>query len=261
MPEVLNRIKIGKSFGFASQSYDISSRLQRYTGKKLMSLLPNRTDLTVVDLGSGTGFFTDILASKYQQTIGVDISTKMLNFAQEKRSNKIHWLEADAYHLPFQDNSLDVVYSNLVIQWCDPLDVLIKEVLRALKPGGLFIFSTLLDGTLHELKSSWAQVDDDKHVIDFKTEEDLKPIFENSSCRLLEQKTENLILEYQNVIHLARELKGLGANHVAKKKGKGLAGKDKWQRMTTSYQDFQEPSGIYPATYKVFSGILVKLND
>jgi len=30
--------------------------------------------------------------------------------------------------------------------------------------------------------------------------------------------------------------------------------------MTNSYQDFQEPSGIYPATYRVFSGILVKLS-
>jgi malonyl-CoA O-methyltransferase len=261
MPEAKNRIKIGKSFGSASQSYDVSSRLQRYTGKHLMSLLPNRSDLTVVDLGSGTGYFTDILASKYKQTIGLDISAKMLAFSQENRSKAISWIGADAYHLPFQDNSIDVIYSNLVIQWCYPLDVVICEILRVLKPGGLFIFSTLLDGTLQELKSSWAQVDDEKHVIDFKTQEELKPILNNSACKLLEEKTQDLILEYQNVIHLARELKGLGANHVPKEKGKGLAGKEKWQKMTTSYQDFQEPSGIYPATYRVYSGILVKLND
>jgi malonyl-CoA O-methyltransferase len=261
MPEVLNRIKIGKSFGSASQSYDVSSRLQRYTGKNLMTLLPNRSDLTVVDLGSGTGFFTDILASKFHQTIGVDISNNMLKFAQESRSKDISWIGADAYHLPFQAKSIDVIYSNLVIQWCDPLDVLVNEILRVLKPGGLFIFSTLLDGTLHELKSSWAQVDDDKHVIDFKTADKLKPIFNNSACKLLEEKTQDLVLEYQNVIHLARELKGLGANHVPKKKGKGLAGKEKWQKMTSSYKDFQEPNGIYPATYCVYSGILVKLND
>ncbi len=261
MPDVLNRIKIAKSFGSASKSYDVSSRLQRYTGKHLMSLLPNRTDITIVDLGSGTGFFTDILASKYQQTIGVDISNKMLTFAQENRSKEISWLEADAYHLPLKDNSIDVIYSNLVIQWCDHLDILVKEILRVLKPGGLFIFSTLLDGTLHELKSSWSQVDDEKHVIDFKTPEYMEAIFDNGSCKLLEHKTQNLVLEYQNVIHLARELKGLGANHVAKEKGKGLAGKDKWNKMTSSYQDFQEPSGIYPATYSVYSGIVVKLND
>jgi malonyl-CoA O-methyltransferase len=261
MPELLNRFKIAKSFGSASKSYDVSSRLQRYTGKHLMSFLPNRTDLTVVDLGSGTGFFTDILASKFQQTIGVDISKKMLAFAQENRSKEITWLEADAYHLPFQENSIDVIYSNLVIQWCDQLDLLVKEILRVLKPGGLFIFSTLLDGTLHELKSSWAQVDDEKHVIDFKIHDYLDKVFNNTSCKLLEHKTQNLILEYQSVIHLARELKGLGANYVAKEKGKGLAGKDKWKKMTTSYQDFQESSGIYPATYCVYSGILVKLND
>jgi malonyl-CoA O-methyltransferase len=261
MPEVLNRIKIAKSFGSASHSYDVSSRLQRYTGKKLMSLLPNRTDLTVVDLGSGTGFFTDILASKYQQTIGLDISADMLSFAQEKRSKEIQWLEADAYHLPLQNNSVDVVYSNLVIQWCNPLEDLVKEILRVLKPGGLFIFSTLLDGTLCELKSSWAQVDNEKHVIDFKTAGQLTPIFNDSSSRLLEQNTVDLVLEYENVLHLARELKGLGANHIPKEKGKGLAGKDKWKRMTNSYQDFLEPSGVYPATYCVYSGILVKLND
>ncbi|MFB0980688.1 MAG: malonyl-ACP O-methyltransferase BioC [Alteromonadaceae bacterium] len=261
MPDVLNRVKIAKSFGSASNSYDVSSRLQRYTGKHLMSFLPNRTDLTVVDLGSGTGFFTDILASKYRQTIGIDISTKMLAFAQKNRSKEINWIEADAYHLPFQNNSIDVIYSNLVIQWCDHLDILVKEVLRVLKPGGLFIFSTLLDGTLHELKSSWAQVDEEKHVIDFKTHENLEIVFNNASCKLLEQKTQNLILEYQSVIHLARELKGLGANHVPKEKGKGLAGKDKWNKMTSSYQDFQEPSGISPATYRVYSGIVVKLND
>ena len=261
MPDVLNRVKIAKSFGSASKSYDVSSRLQRYTGKNLMSLLPNRTDITVVDLGSGTGFFTDILASKYQQTIGVDISSEMLAFAQENRSKEISWLEADAYHLPFIENSIDVIYSNLVIQWCDQLDNLIKEIMRVLKPGGLFIFSTLLDGTLHELKSSWAQVDNEKHVIDFKTQKYMEKVFESGSCKLLEQKTQNLFLEYQDVIHLARELKGLGANHVTKEKGKGLAGKDKWNKMTCSYQDFQEPSGIYPATYSVYSGIVVKLND
>jgi malonyl-CoA O-methyltransferase len=185
----------------------------------------------------------------------------MLAFAQENRSKEISWIGADAYHLPFQDNSVDVIYSNLVIQWCYPLDALVKEILRVLKPGGLFIFSTLLDGTLQELKSSWAQVDDEKHVIDFKTRAELTPIFNNSASTLLEEKTQDLVLEYQNVIHLARELKGLGANHVAKQKGKGLAGKDKWQKMSRSYQDFQEPSGIYPATYRVYSGILVKLND
>ena len=261
MSEKTNRFKIARSFGSASTSYDISARLQRYCGKHLMPWLPNRNDLTALDLGAGTGFFTDLLASRYQQVIGVDISKKMLNFSKDNRNKSIHWLEADAYKIPLQDNSIDLVYSNLMIQWCDPLDLVLNEVIRVLKPGGLFVFSTLIDGTLFELKSAWAQVDNDQHVIDFKAETDIRPLFDGTDRKLLDFKQQDIVLEYENVLHLAHELKSLGANHVPKKQAKGLAGKDKWQNMTKSYQDFIEPSGIYPATYKAFSGLIVKLND
>jgi len=260
MSEVNSRFKIAKSFGSASASYDISARLQRYCGKHLMPWLPNRNDLTALDLGAGTGFFTDLLASRYQQVLGLDISTNMLRFAKDNRNEAITWLEADAYKIPLQDNSIDFVYSNLMIQWCDPLDLVLDEVMRVLKPGGLFVFSTLVDGTLFELKSAWAQVDDDQHVIDFKPEQDIRPLFDGNDRKLLNSKQQDIVLEYDSVLHLAHELKSLGANHVPKKQGKGLAGKDKWQKMTKSYQDFLEPSGIYPATYKVFSGLIVKLN-
>ncbi|ALO34847.1 malonyl-[acyl-carrier protein] O-methyltransferase BioC [Colwellia sp. MT41] len=256
-----DRVKIAKSFGSASKSYDVSARLQRFSGKHLMPWLPNRHDLTVLDLGSGTGFFTDLLAGSYEQVIGLDISTKMLNFAKEHRNKKIIWLEADAHDIPLKDNSIDFIYSNLVIQWFEPLDEAITEMLRVLKPGGLLIFTTLVDGTLHELKSSWRQVDDDQHVIDFKTVTELNTLFNNDNGKLVEQKCQDIILEYQNVIHLARELKGLGANHLAQKKNRGLSGKDKWFKMTEHYKDFLEPSGIYPATYRLFSGLVVKLNN
>ena len=167
------RIKLARTFGYASESYDTSARLQRFSGKHLLPWLPNRNDLTVLDLGSGTGFFTELLASKYHNVIGLDLSRKMLRFAKDTRTNDISWVEGDALSLPLQENSVDFIYSNLVIQWCEPLDVAISEMMRVLKPGGLLIFTTLMDGTLHELKSSWKQVDDDQHVIDFKTEREL----------------------------------------------------------------------------------------
>lgn len=258
--EKTNRVKIAKSFGSASESYDVSARLQRFSGKHLMPWLPKREALTVLDLGSGTGFFTDLLSTSYDQVIGLDISNEMLNFARTHRHDNILWVEADAHNIPLKDNSIDFIYSNLVIQWFDPLEKAIAEMLRVLKPGGLLIFSTLVDGTLHELKSSWKQVDDDQHVIDFKTVNELNTLFNNEKGRLVEQKCQDIILEYQNVIHLARELKGLGANHLADKKNRGLSGKDKWFKMTEHYKDFLEPSGIYPATYRLFSGLVVKLS-
>ena len=256
-----NRVNIAKSFGSASESYDVSARLQRFSGKHLMPWLPNRNDLTVLDLGSGTGFFTDLLASNYHQVIGLDISKDMLNFSKEHRNNNILWLEADAHNIPLQDNSIDFIYSNLVIQWFNPLDEAITEMLRVLKPGGLIIFTTLVDGTLYELKSSWKQVDDDQHVISFKTVDELNALFNNDKGKLVEQKCQDIVLEYENVIHLARELKGLGANHLAGKKNRGLSGKDKWFKMTEHYKEHLAANNIYPATYRLFSGLVVKLNN
>lgn len=253
-----NQVKIAESFGSASQSYDVSARLQRFSGKHLMPWLPNQNALSVLDLGSGTGFFTDLLATKYKKVIGLDFSKEMLRFAKNCRNDNILWLNADAHKIPLQDQSIDFIYSNLVIQWCEPLDNAINEMLRVLKPGGLIIFTTLVDGTLHELKSSWRQVDDDQHVIDFKTESQLNALFNTQNSQILQHKCQDIVLEYQNVIHLARELKGLGANHLPKKKNRGLSGKDKWFAMTEHYQKFVESNGIYPATYCLYSGLVIK---
>lgn len=261
MPNTLKRIKIAKSFDSASHSYDVSARLQRFSGKHLMPHMPNRNDLTVIDLGCGTGFFTELLSSSYERVIGVDISSKMLAFTKQHRSDDITLVAGDAFKMPFIDNSIDCIYSNLVIQWCNPLEHALAELFRVLKPGGLFVFSTLVDGTLFELKSSWRQVDDDQHVIDFKTTQELEAHFNTSNIQLLHHGVDDIVLEYENVMHLAQELKGLGANHLPNKKAKGLAGKDKWKKMMMAYQDFQEPNNVYPATYKLFTGVAVKLND
>ncbi|XQW86882.1 malonyl-ACP O-methyltransferase BioC [Thalassotalea piscium] len=259
MPQVINRIKIGRTFGDASKSYDVSARLQRFTGKHLMPWLPEKRDITLLDLGCGTGFFSDVLATRYERVLAADISLKMLKYAKESRHKNINWAQADAFNLPYQTGSVDVVYSNLMIQWCEPLESALAEIMRILKPGGLFIVSTLVDGTLNELKSSWAQVDNDKHVIDFHTEDELKKIFNSGLSKKINHTCKDIVLEYENVMHLASELKGLGANQVPKKVNKGLAGKDKWNKMVDNYQDFQEPSGLYPATYRVYSAIMLKL--
>ena len=55
---------------------------------------------------------------------------------------------ADALRLPFAEASADIVFSSLMLQWCDDLLIAFREVRRVLKPGGLFIFSTFGPDTL-----------------------------------------------------------------------------------------------------------------
>ena len=273
MITALKRKKIANSFGVASQSYDTSARLQRYCGEKILRLLADyyamsyapskaKNDHTIVDLGAGTGFFTEQLNDYFNDVIGLDIANGMLNFAKQQRDKNITWLQADAYQLPFADNSIDCIFSNLMIQWCQPLTPVINEIIRVLKPQGHFIFTTLIDGTLYELSNAWASVDNEKHVLDFMSEQQVLSSLSQPQAKLVKHSQEDIVLKYNNVLHLARELKELGANQVPKQSFNGLAGKDKWQAMMNNYQQYQKISDnghiIYPATYCAFSGVLRK---
>ena len=62
---------------------------------------------------------------------------------------------ADAENIPLKSNSIDIVYSNLSIQWCpNPLGVF-KSVNNILNEDGVFVFSTLGPDTLKELRESF----------------------------------------------------------------------------------------------------------
>src|SRR4029077_10511260 len=78
---------------------------------------------------------------------------------QSRWLRRFERVRADAYALPFATASFDLVFSNLMLQWCDDLDAVFAEIARVLKPGGLLLFSTFGPGTLAELREAWAAGD------------------------------------------------------------------------------------------------------
>lgn len=79
----------------------------------------------------------------------------MIGQASEQSGPVVEWLVADAESLPFPSDSFDVVFSNLMVQWCDDPRTVFAECRRVLRPGGRLVLSTLLEGTLTELKQAW----------------------------------------------------------------------------------------------------------
>jgi len=270
--ELGKKEQVAKMFDNISEDYDglnrvISLGIDVSWRKKVVKLVGINKPQQILDIATGTGDLALMMADlNPTKIVGLDISEGMLEVGKQKvakanLTDKIDMIVGDSENIPFEDNTFDAITVSFGVRNFENLDKGLTEILRVLKPGGVFIFSTLSEGTLYELKSAWAQVDDDQHVIDYKTSIELKQLFNSPRSILIEQQEQDIVLEYENVLHLVHELKGLGANYVPKKRNKGLAGKDKWKKMTTSYQDFQEPNGVYPATYKVFSGLLVKLTD
>lgn len=92
----------------------------------------------VADLGCGSGVFTELLRRRGYQSVGLDISPKLVALGRRKYPG-LDLIEGDAENLPFQDASLDgVLLSGLVHHFPDPRR-LASEVRRVLKTGGRFV--------------------------------------------------------------------------------------------------------------------------
>src|SRR6187431_2242754 len=92
----------------------------------------------VVDLGCGSGVFTDVLQRRGYRCCGVDLSPKLIEVARAKFRD-VEFVEGDAEQLPFADASFDgVLLSGLVHHLPDPFRCA-AEVFRILRPGGRFV--------------------------------------------------------------------------------------------------------------------------
>lgn len=107
---------------------------------------------TLLDVGCGAGFLTNRMAKEGFQVTGVDLSQESLNVAERYDTTKTaKYLKADACHLPFPDESFDVVTTLDFLEHVpNPADV-VKECARVLKPGGVFFYHTFNRNPLSHL--------------------------------------------------------------------------------------------------------------
>jgi ubiquinone/menaquinone biosynthesis C-methylase UbiE len=93
---------------------------------------------SVVDLGCGSGAFTNILQRRGYRCSGVDLSSKLIAIARAKFSD-IEFVEGDIENLPFADASFDGVMFSGVLHHLPELSRCAAEAFRILRPGGRFV--------------------------------------------------------------------------------------------------------------------------
>ena len=89
----------------------------------------------VLDLACGSGPMSRELLQPGRMVVGVDLSADELALAAARGPGP--WIRADALDLPFADESVDAVTSSIGLVVVQPLDRVIAEVARVLKPGGV----------------------------------------------------------------------------------------------------------------------------
>ena len=97
----------------------------------------------VLDIASGEGYGSAVLASKANHVIGVDISEEAVNHARSKYQNRnIEFRVGPADSIPVESNSIDVVVSFETIEHHDKHKEMMSEIKRVLKPDGILIMSS-----------------------------------------------------------------------------------------------------------------------
>lgn len=260
LPLTVNKQAVARSFSQAAATYDQVADLQRRVAETLLAKIPDTPFSQIADLGCGTGVFASHLAKRFEGScvFGLDIAEGMLDFARNKFvSPQLEWCCVDAEQLPLRDESLDLVFSSLVVQWCSDFQQVCNELKRVLKPGCVGVLATLGPDTLHELRSAWQQVDGYVHVNRFLNAQRVTFAAQQSGlqCQLWR---EDVVMTYSQLHQLTSELKALGAHNVNSGRPKGLTGRQRVEKLKAGYESFRNSDGMLPATYEVYYLLLEK---
>ena len=255
----LDRGRLRAAFERASAGYESAARMQARVAAELLERLAAFAlePRVVLDLGAGTGRVTRELKRRYPRAlvIALDLAPGMLREARRHQ----HWwrrferLCADALRLPLADASVDLVFSSLMLQWCEPLGDAIAEVRRVLRPEGFFAFSTLGPDTLNELRQAWSQADGYNHVNHFADMHDVGDALVRAGLTEPVLDVERLVVRYADALTLMRDLKAIGAHNATAGRPRALAGRARLSRVQHAYETFRT-AGQLPATYEVIYG-------
>lgn len=150
MKKELAKESIETTFNHIASTYDrinriLSFGIDRLWRKSLCKKLPKDQPLNILDIATGTGdqAFEILKQRPLASVTGIDKAEKMLELAKEKIQNtlqgSLHFLVADAAHLPFDDTMFDCITISFGIRNFADLAVSIQEMLRVLKKRGMLL--------------------------------------------------------------------------------------------------------------------------
>jgi demethylmenaquinone methyltransferase/2-methoxy-6-polyprenyl-1,4-benzoquinol methylase len=142
--------QVTKMFDTISGDYDglnrvISFGIDVKWRKKVVKLVEQTNPKSILDIATGTGDLAIALAkTNADKIIGLDISSGMLDIGKQKILKKeldktIEMVLADSENMPFEDNTFDAITVAFGVRNFETLEKGLKEILRVLKPNGIFV--------------------------------------------------------------------------------------------------------------------------
>jgi demethylmenaquinone methyltransferase/2-methoxy-6-polyprenyl-1,4-benzoquinol methylase len=142
--------QVAQMFDTISGNYDglnrvISFGIDVQWRKKVLNLVSSSNPKMILDIATGTGDLAILMATtKAEKIIGLDISSGMLEVGKKKiahknLSDKIEMLLADSENMPFENHTFDAITVAFGVRNFENLEKGLAEILRVLKPNGIFV--------------------------------------------------------------------------------------------------------------------------
>ncbi|MHB1543928.1 MAG: malonyl-ACP O-methyltransferase BioC [Gammaproteobacteria bacterium] len=250
---------VRKGFRMAASTYDAAAGLQHRIESDLierLSLLDLRPEW-ILDLGCGTGHAGPSLARHYPRAgiIGLDAAFEMLHWKQAQPDRHSAALCADARALPLAPSSMDLVFSNLLLQWFDDPTAALSEVYRILRDRSAFLFATFGPRTFQELREAWSQVDTAPHVSAFLDGPTWGGLLMREGFVEVVLDVDIVLEEVADLKTLANQLRQIGATNRHAQRARGLLGRTHFEMLTRAYEAMRRPGGGLPVTYEILYGL------
>ncbi len=165
---MINKKQVCRHFGKMSKSYNDYAIVQKKMAHSLQELSKKTGNFKrILEIGCGTGFFTQLLAETYPHAhiVATDISPDMLRVAQNTLSSfsNISYEVQDGENLQLA-GKFDLIISNAAFQWFQDYQQAFQHFYHLLQPGGYLLYATLGHDTFCELKTSFHAAHQALHI-------------------------------------------------------------------------------------------------
>jgi malonyl-ACP O-methyltransferase BioC len=231
----------------------------------------------VLDLGGGHGVLSEKLKERAgtEQVITTDVSFEMLSCSavipakagipedpRLRGDDGVLKVVADEELLPFREQSLDAVISNLALHWVNDLPGALAQIRSALKPDGLFLAAVMGGETLRELRACLMEAElnvsggASPRVSPFIDLRDMGALMQRAGFTLPVVDSDIITVDYPHPLKLMEDLRGMGASNATLDRLHKPTRRAVIFESARLYQEkYADEEGRIPATFQIVYAI------
>jgi malonyl-CoA O-methyltransferase len=258
MDSLFDSRQVRRAFSRAARGYDAAAALQAEVRTRLLEsleYLDDRVPSVVLDVGSGTGHAAAAMKKRWPkaQVLALDLALPMLRESKKQAGwwKPFNRVCADARALPLADASVDVIFSNLCLQWVEDLPTVFAGFRRVLKPDGLLLCTSFGPETLVELREAFAHADAGHHVSPFASIARFGDALVEAGFRDPVLDRDVFTLTYPDLPALMHELRAIGATNALSSRRRSLTGRARFAAATSAYEPLRGEDGRLPSSWEV----------